>query len=119
MFVHGIVKHLLVLQWARINGCHWDQGAICVQAAQNGHLDVLKWARAMGCPWGSSYNFNVYTIAVRNDHLELLQWARANGCPWDYHTFRIATSKCAGNWGSGSAAAKWAIDNGCREAENR
>ena len=42
--------HLAVLQWARAQGCPWDESA-CAMAAGNGHLAVLQWARAQGCPW--------------------------------------------------------------------
>ena len=41
--------HLEVLQWARLNGCPWDE-LTCILAANNGHLDVLQWARLNGCP---------------------------------------------------------------------
>ena len=43
--------HLEVLQWARANGCPWDEDT-CSAAANRGHLEVLQWARANGCPWG-------------------------------------------------------------------
>jgi hypothetical protein len=42
--------HLEVLQWARANGCPWNENT-CWGAAQVGHLEVLRWARANGCPW--------------------------------------------------------------------
>ena len=42
--------HLEVLQWARANGCPWDEKT-CMHAAEGGHLEVLQWARANGCPW--------------------------------------------------------------------
>jgi hypothetical protein len=38
-----------VLQWARTNGCPWDEGT-CTNAALHGHLEVLQWARSNGCP---------------------------------------------------------------------
>lgn len=41
--------HFKVLQWARVNGCLWDEFT-CACAAKNGHLEVLKWARDNGCP---------------------------------------------------------------------
>ena len=67
---------LETLQWARTNGCPWDED-ICANAAMRGHLEVLQWARANGCPWDG------YTCAyaANRGHLEVLQWARANGCP--------------------------------------
>ncbi len=42
--------HLEVLQWARSQGCPWDEW-VCAYAAEGGHLEVLKWARSHGCPW--------------------------------------------------------------------
>jgi hypothetical protein len=39
-----------VLQWARTNGCPWDERT-CLRAAEGGHLEVLQWARANGCLW--------------------------------------------------------------------
>jgi hypothetical protein len=39
-----------VLQWARENGCPWDEET-CYWAAHGGHLEVLQWVRANGCPW--------------------------------------------------------------------
>ena len=40
--------HLEVLQWARENGCPWDEHT-CSAAAKEGHLEVLQWARENGC----------------------------------------------------------------------
>ena len=37
-----------MLQWARENGCPWDEST-CWGAAENGHLEVLEWAKANGC----------------------------------------------------------------------
>jgi hypothetical protein len=42
--------HLKTLQWARANGCPWDEWT-CAHAAIGGHLEMLQWARATGCPW--------------------------------------------------------------------
>ena len=42
--------HLEVLQWARYNGCPWDEWT-CALAASSGHLEVLQWLRSNGCPW--------------------------------------------------------------------
>ena len=39
-----------MLQWARANGCPWDEWT-CEGAAKGGHLEVLQWVRANGCPW--------------------------------------------------------------------
>jgi hypothetical protein len=83
--------HLSVLQWARENGCPWDED-ICSAAAKGGHLSVLQWARENGCKW------NEWTCsqAASGGHLEVLQWASENGCPWNWRV-------CRGNAGrSGS-----------------
>jgi hypothetical protein len=37
--------HLEVLQWARTNGCPWDE-TTCARAAMCEHLEVLQWAHA-------------------------------------------------------------------------
>ena len=37
------------LQWARLNGCPWDENT-CKFAAGDGHLQVLEWAIENGCP---------------------------------------------------------------------
>ncbi len=42
--------HLEMLQWARANGCPWNE-MTCSGAATGGHLDVLRWAHEKGCPW--------------------------------------------------------------------
>ena len=70
--------HLEVLQWARANGCPWDEYT-CSYAARGGHLEVLKWARTNGCPWDD----RICTNAAAGCHLELLQWAISNGCPYN------------------------------------
>jgi hypothetical protein len=41
--------HLSVLQWARANGCPWDNDTV-VAAETHGHFEVLRWALANGCP---------------------------------------------------------------------
>ena len=66
----------MVLQWARAQGCPWDEGT-CKDAAKNGHLAVLQWARAQGCPW----NEDTCAKAAYDGHFAVLQWARAQGCP--------------------------------------
>jgi hypothetical protein len=41
--------HLEVLQWARTNGCPWDEETLTA-ARKRGHLEVVNWAMANGCP---------------------------------------------------------------------
>ena len=43
------VGKLEVLQWARANGCPWDEYNTCSAAERRGHLEVLQWV-ANGCP---------------------------------------------------------------------
>lgn len=38
-----------MLQWARANGCPWDE-TTCEAAVARGHLDVLQWAKENDCP---------------------------------------------------------------------
>jgi hypothetical protein len=91
-----------VLQWARANGCPWDEWT-CAQAAEGGHLDVLRWARANGCPWDES----TCARAAEGGHLNVLQWARANGCPWDQSTCEWAALR------GHCDVLRWAWANGC------
>jgi hypothetical protein len=94
--------HLEVLQWARANGCNWDENT-CASAARGGHLKVLQWAHSNGCPW----NTNVCAYASEGGHLEVLQWARTNGCEWNSDTCRFAVrSRQADTF-------RWARANGC------
>ena len=41
--------HLAVLQWARAQGCPWDENT-CSSAGENGLLAILEWAQVQGCP---------------------------------------------------------------------
>ncbi len=75
---------LEVLQWARANGCHWDEWT-CANAAAGGHLKVLQWAHANGCPWDTY----TCTFAAKEGHKEVLQWAQRNGCYWDGSVRRV------------------------------
>eukprot|EP01051_Picozoa_sp_SAG22_P018968 SAG22_NODE_3356_length_1760_cov_2.343769_1_plen_43_part_00 len=40
---------MVLLKWARANGCQWDREVIR-RASDNGHAEVAEWARANGCP---------------------------------------------------------------------
>jgi hypothetical protein len=68
-------SHLSVLQWARANGCPWDD-QVTRQAARDGNLETLRWARSQGAPW----HVKVLAAAPSSD-TELLQWMRENGAP--------------------------------------
>lgn len=77
--------HLAVLQWARWQGCPWDE-TTCQGAAEGGHLAVLQWAWRYDCPrdkWTCEG-------AARGGHLAVLLWARQYGCPWDEWTCKGA-----------------------------
>ncbi|MFB1021111.1 MAG: ankyrin repeat domain-containing protein, partial [Flavobacteriales bacterium] len=76
---------LKMLQWARQNGCPWDEST-CAYAAEGGHLKVLQWAFQNGCPW----DWRTCAYAAEGGYLEVLQWARENGCPWDWRTCAYA-----------------------------
>ncbi len=45
---HG--GHLKILEWARSQGCSWNEST-CAHAAEGGHLEILQWLRSQGCPW--------------------------------------------------------------------
>ena len=70
-----------MLEWARQNGCRWDERT-CSAAAGRGHLAVLQWARHNGCSWGA----DTCTEAADGGHLPVLQWAREHNCPWSAYT---------------------------------
>ena len=90
--------HLEVLQWARENGCKWDERT-CSAAAEGGHLLVLQWARQNVVP--------VEQVDVRGrgggGHLEVLQWAHQNGCPWDAKTCAEAAGRAPGGVAVGAS----------------
>ena len=46
--------HLETLQWARANGCPWDE-CTCYSAAYGGHLHVLQWHTQMDVPGMKSH----------------------------------------------------------------
>ena len=72
--------NLRIFQWARENGCPWDE-ATCSFAAREGHLHILQWARENGCPWNEWTTSN----AADAGHFHIMDWAIENGCPWDEH----------------------------------
>jgi hypothetical protein len=41
--------NLPMLQWARANGCTWDDETT-FRAKENCHEEVFKWAKENGCP---------------------------------------------------------------------
>jgi hypothetical protein len=63
--------HLEVLQWARTNGCDWDEST-CYAAAEGGHLEVLQWLRANGCDWGRAE-----CMMVAPEGSETREWIQA------------------------------------------
>ena len=95
---------LASLQWARANGCDWNE-ATCSAAAEGGHLEVLQWLRGpiAGCNW----NADTCMMAAGGGHIAVLKWARANGCDWNADTCMMAAE------GGHLAVLKWARANGC------
>jgi hypothetical protein len=59
---------LEMLQWARANGCPWDEST-CSDAALGGHMAVLQWAHANGCLWNEDICGNL----ARGGYLAMLQ----------------------------------------------
>ena len=71
---------LIMLQWARGQGCPWDQRT-CVEAARHGHLEVLKYARQEGCPWDTEG----YRAAQHPGYpADVVQYLEENGCPREH-----------------------------------
>jgi hypothetical protein len=91
-----------VLQWARANGCPWNEWA-CACAAENGHLHVLEWLREHRCPWDRW----TCGYAARGGHLNILQWARKHGCPWDSWTCEFSAR------GGHLHILQWVLENKC------
>ncbi len=94
--------HLKVLQWARSQGCPWDEN-VCTYAARGGHLEVIQWARSQGCYW----NENTCSEAAFGGHLEVLQWARSQHCLWNARTCERAAE------GGHLEVLQWARSHGC------
>ena len=67
---------LEILQWARANGCPWNEFT-CSGAAEGGHLEVLQWLRANGCKWDA----RTCTGAARGGLLGVLQWGARERLP--------------------------------------
>ena len=42
-----------ILQWARAQGCPWDERT-CEAAAEAGFFEILQWAQNNGCPWNEN-----------------------------------------------------------------
>jgi hypothetical protein len=63
-----------VLQWARANGCVWDEET-CSAAVGGGHLAVLQWARANGCDWDREYCLD--EAPVWSESCETCEWIQA------------------------------------------
>uniref|UniRef100_A0A6C0IYQ2 F-box domain-containing protein n=1 Tax=viral metagenome TaxID=1070528 RepID=A0A6C0IYQ2_9ZZZZ len=80
-FDPNVVQSVVLLTWARENGCAW-YASICAAAAKGGHLDCLKYAHEHGCPWDE----RTCAEAAKEGHLDCLKYAHEHGCPWDGHT---------------------------------
>jgi hypothetical protein len=58
-----------VLQWARENGCPWDEKTL-TDAAENGHVHVFQWAMDHDCPWDCEEEILKY-------HPRILKWMKS------------------------------------------
>src|SRR5690606_34025263 len=85
LFVSSVVTSVTLLQWAKDNGCPWNEWTSAL-IARKGNLSVLQCARKDGCRWDTL----TCAYAAINGHLNILQWARQNGCPWDALTCAYA-----------------------------
>jgi hypothetical protein len=43
-----------VLQWARVNGCEWNEDTFSAVVGGGGHLAVLQWAWDTSCEWDAA-----------------------------------------------------------------
>ena len=94
--------NLPVLQWARENGCPWDQ-VCCIYAIKENNLEVLEWLLANGCPRDEL----VCLKAAKCHNLNALQIARKYQCPWSEQTTEFAAYYCK------LKILIWAYENGC------
>lgn len=60
------IGNLKLLQFARANGCPFNQRT-CMVAAERGHFEVLKWLRGQGCAWHE----NTCMAAASGGHLQV------------------------------------------------
>ena len=134
--------HLEVLQWARANGCPWNEWTCamprkaatwrCCSGRErtalrgtSGLAPMPRKAATWRCCSGRARTALRGTRGLARDaaeggHLEVLQWARANGAPWDEWT-------CAGAAEGGHLEVlQWARANGapwdertCRRCRGR
>eukprot|EP01052_Picozoa_sp_SAG31_P036204 SAG31_NODE_4482_length_3197_cov_2.463202_5_plen_114_part_00 len=65
-------------QWARENGCEWDEDT-CVGAARGGHVHVLEWCYEQGC---ANWNARTCRAAAIAGQLDVLKWVEARSLPW-------------------------------------
>lgn len=64
-----------MLQWARQEGCPWDEYT-CENAARGGLLALLQWAATQGCPWCS---YDMYVMcADETGHAAVAEWVDEN-----------------------------------------
>ena len=94
--------HVEVLQWARSQGCPWNEWT-CIRAIGGNQFEILKWAHARGCPW----DISTCAVAASVGNLQILKWLKEHGCPWDENTTIMASKY--GHF----EILKWAYKNGC------
>ena len=61
---------LRILQYARENGCEWDN-QVCQTAAMRGCLHVIKYAVENGCLWDKE---RTREIAMAREHFDIVEW---------------------------------------------
>ena len=94
--------HLGVLQWARENGCPWDEDVL-LNAARKGDLCVVQWT----CENGLSLSADVFAQAARAGSIPVLEWLQEKECPWDERAEINARDFRR------HEAAQWLFENGC------
>src|SRR5690606_1498341 len=70
LFVSSVVTSITLLQWAKDNGCPWNEKVSAF--AREGNLFVLQWARQNGIPCGEMTCMR----AAEGGNLLVLQWLR-------------------------------------------
>jgi hypothetical protein len=105
-------------QWAREQGCPWDE-TLCAAAAAGGHLETLKWARgdstACAAAAGSAQSVHQNPSVDLGAGVDSAIAASADTstplsdriCPWD-----VATTAAAAG-GSHLEMLQWASNSGC------
>ncbi len=65
-------NHLPLLQWARENGCNWDDET-CLYASKYGNLHILQYCVDNGCPFNRD---ECLELAADSGHTLVVEWIR-------------------------------------------